>query len=353
MQEWFKETQIPDFSLHVGAVTGWRLRAKLAVQGTASAPLFGLYEEGSHKVVEIPLCRVHNVVINRGVAFVSELVRRYELTVYDEKTKKGDLRYLQFIVERSSGRLHVSFVLNVCSGDTERLGVWKKALQDLWSAQPVFGWHSFAVNLNTSRNNVIFSSRWEFWFGNSFFCERFLGVDVCFQPSSFSQANLDQFERLLQTIKRWVPVGARVLEFYAGVGAIGLTLVEKSKNVCCCEINPLAENSFKESLRFFSVDLAQKISWHSGPSKAFSGWLQEADVIIVDPPRKGLEPEFLESLLSYKGPASLIYMSCGWESFKQNAKQLCGAGWKIKNAEGHLFFPGCNHVETLVLFDRH
>lgn len=352
MVSWFRGVGVTEFPVFAGAPEGWRMRAKLAIQGTTETPLLGLYAEGSHNVVDIPFCRVHHPAINLGASLIRGFIKNNQVSLYNEKTRKGELRYLQFIVERSTGRLHVSFVLNLSQNNSDRLGFWRGALKDLWEVSSSVRWHSFSINLNTRSDNVIVGSQWECWFGDPHLWERFMGVDVCFLPSSFAQANLDQFEALLGTVSDWVPPGARVAEYYAGVGAIGLTLVNKCGEVRCCEINPFAEGCFRESFKRLSGAEAEKISWHNGASWQFAGWLDDADVVIVDPPRKGLESEFLKSLGEDRQVERLVYMSCGWDSFQRDAKVLLSAGWQIKKAEGHLFFPGSNHIETLVLFGR-
>lgn len=348
---WFRENGISDFNLRAGLVTGWRTRAKLAVRGSSQDPRIGLYKAGSHEVIDIPRCQVHHPAINRAVELLKALIRQNHLTIYEENGKKGDLRYLQFTVERASGRVHVTFVLNVSPSNPSALALWREALEKLW-ADKTMRWHSFSINFNTRHDNVIFGPTWELWFGDFLIWESFLGVEACFQPSSFAQANPDQFEDLLKTIDSWVPAGANVVEYYAGGGVIGLTLAAKSKSVRCCEINPLAQACFEESQKKLSPSVAEKISWACGPSAKYVEWLNDAEIVVIDPPRKGVEAKFLACLKSISHPVQLVYVSCGWHSFKNDATALIQAGWLLRKAEGHLFFPGSNHIETVALFEK-
>lgn len=351
LQEWFENKGVKDFVLRCEKANSWRLRAKLAVRGSSEAPHIGLYEEGSHRVVDIPNCRVHHPTINEAVEQIKTFISQRHISIYNEETRKGDLRYLQFVVERSSGRVQVSFVLNFSSLDTASISRWRKDLEYLWKSEGV-QWHSFSVNLNTRQDNVIFSPIWDLWHGDLLLWESFFGVDVCFQASSFAQANLDQFEVLLQRVYEWVPENLRVAEYYAGVGVIGLILAAKSGRVLCCEINPQAQLCFDMARKRLSEENAIKISWFQGPSESFSEWLGESDVIIVDPPRKGLGVKFINDLKKVLSESLLVYISCGWPSFKRDSEALLSSGWQLERAEGHLFFPGTNHIETLALFRK-
>lgn len=351
-KHWFLNYGVEKFDLYVKKTKEWRLKAKLAVKGTSQEPHIGLYAEGSHRIVEIPQCRVHHPMINEGVELVKKLIVSNYLMPYDEITGRGDLRYLQFIVERSTRRLHISFVLNFTPANKEKHEIWKKTLQKLWNQPGNISLHSLAINFNTRRDNVIFSSEWETVVGDSLLWEEFLGVRVCFHPSSFSQANLDQFESLLASIERIIPEKAKIAEYYAGVGVIGLSLVNKAGCIKCCEINPMAEDCFKKAHQYLLKENQKKISWFHGTSSKYIHWLDEVDFVIVDPPRKGLEAKLLSSLCEFKGNIRLIYVSCGWSSFKKDTERLCRHGWKILKAEGHLFFPGSNHIETLAILEK-
>jgi 23S rRNA (uracil1939-C5)-methyltransferase len=94
-------------------------------------------------------------------------------------------------------------------------------------------------------------------------------------------------------------------------------------------------------------------SFFSHRERALSGQFEEFDILLVDPPRKGLDQEVIDSLIESKTIKRLIYVSCGFKAFQDNARQLTRTGkWVISFAEGHILFPGADHVETLAIFDR-
>lgn len=205
-------------------------------------------------------------------------------------------------------------------------------------------------------------------------------VSIAFDPASFMQANPGAMTHAIESIAQWIPPGARVVDLHAGVGTIGLTLaaMQHLKSLRAVEINPSAEQAFWKSWNKLKESrekgVISHIDWPELPREveyfvAAAGsdperWLEEADVAIVDPPRKGLEPELLQYFCCSTGdstdptvlpkiPQRLIYLSCGWPAFERDCRVLLADGaWELKSAEAFLFFPGANHIETLAVFDR-
>ncbi len=344
----FKSQVVP--SLHQGSPTRWRCRAKLAVRGSSDNPIIGLFKKHTHDAISIPLCLVHHIKINQVIHYIEQWMKHHALMPYQEKDNSGDLRYLQCVVERSTGKVQVVFVLNIADASPQAQR-WFSLLLELAQAFDPSLFHSIWINFNCRATNTIFSNRWQLVWGEEYVWERFGEVSVCFQPANFAQANLSLFEELLQKIKEWVPDGAKVAEFFAGVGVIGLFIASKCTWVKCGEVNPHAKLCFTLSRAKLPADAADKISFYTGSDEETLGLMQAADVVIVDPPRKGLSEAFIGSL-KHSSVNQLIYVSCGWESFKKNCQQLALDGWKLEDLDGYAFFPGSNHIELLARFIR-
>lgn len=301
-----------------------RLKAKLAVR---PGPEIGLFKRHTHEVLSIPNCLVHHPSINRAVAVIKEEIVRQKVIPYRENPPAGTLRYVQLFVERATNRIQLALVAN--QGDLTRLC---KALlkHDLW--------HSIWINIQSDVTNQIFGDSWKRVYGEPFLWQTLNGISIPFHPGAFSQTHLPLFEKMLLKIASWVKRGDRILELYAGVGAIGLSVRHQANHLTLIENNPFAHLSFQQ----LKID----IPYHCIDAKEAD--LTGYDLIIVDPPRKGLDPQIIPKLDS----ARLIYVSCGFESFKRDAKELLSRGWKIREATGYLLFPGTNHVETVVLFEK-
>lgn len=299
-----------------------RLKAKLAVR---PGPQIGLFKKNSHDVLPIPHCLVHHPAINRAVVLIREEMIRQNLPAYCEKTATGVLRYIQLFVERATGRVQLVLVMN-----TPHEAFCQSLLKyDLW--------HSIWLNIHPTASNTIFGPTWRLIHGEPFLWQTINQTPIAFHPAAFSQTHLPLFEKMVQKIETWIEPNDKILELYAGVGAIGLSLHHKALTLV--ENNPFAHLSFQQSktdIPYLCID-------------AKEADLTQHTLIIVDPPRKGLDPVLLKKLCELQS-ARLIYISCGFESFKRDAKELLSSGWKLKEAAGYLLFPGTNHVEILSHF---
>lgn len=349
-QAFFNEHQIENFPMHYEEIRGWRGRAKLAIRGTIQNPLIGLFKEGSHEVIDIPSCTVHHPAINRGMELLRQAIKENHWEPYQEEGHKGILRYVQFVLERSSGKLQMTLVIND-ENQPYAIENWKKNLKKLWEVQSDF-WHSFWVNINNQKTNTIFGKEWHHIFGESYLWENFLGREVCFQPSSFAQANLSAFGLLLKDLKERVRPDSSLTEYYSGVGVIGLSLLDKCKQVWCCEQNPFVRECFEQSKNKLNLLESQKIDLVIGDAGKQLDLLEEAEIIIVDPPRKGLDSRLLQSLVNIQNKKNLYYISCGWQGFKRDCQALIEGGWKLVKSDAYLFFPGSDHIELLVEFAK-
>ena len=149
------------------------------------------------------------------------------------------------------------------------------------------------------------------------------------------------FDHLLEKLKKWTPKNIRLLEIYAGVGAISLDLADHWQSALLIEDNPYAHLSFQQTIA--SQEL-KPIRYLCADAKKAAAYLGEADCMIVDPPRKGLDPVLLGELLRLQSK-TLLYISCSFKSFMRDALQLRSCGWTIDDAALYWMFPGTDHVE--------
>lgn len=338
MRPFFQARGISNFPIHAGAAEGWRCRAKLAVRGSAQSPIVGLYQKGSHHAIDIPLCRVHHPILNKAADALRHFIQSEGIEPYNEQTFQGELRYIQLALERSTGKVQLVLVVNQNTLYLEKL--WNIGIP----------WHSIWLNVNTRRDNVIFGREWILFKGEPILWETICGVSVCFHPASFGQANLALFEKLITSLKTQLPYSCSLVEYHAGVGMIGLCLADKCRTVVCCEANPQAEQCFALSKEKLGADLQSCLSYRIGRAEDNLDLLQESEVILVDPPRKGLDAQLLKGLKLVHGSKTLFYISCGWPAFQRDCDALLNAGWKLESAEGYALFPGTDHVELLSQF---
>ncbi len=165
---------------------------------------------------------------------------------------------------------------------------------------------------------------------------------------AFMQANWDVFQLLGKTVGEWVgpPKGLRILELYAGTGALGLTLASQGAQVTCVEGNPTAIYDARESLRVNKI-VGCRVKISSVESYLMTVQSGAYDVILLDPPRTGLNPPIIEQLGTL-GVPKLFYISCDAPSLARDMKALSGKGYEIRRMQPFDMFPQTAHLETLV-----
>ena len=424
-------------------LTHWRTQAKLVAANKSSSSwlpegcVFGLYRRKSHTVVPIPDCVVHHPAITAALTVLETATREASITACENR--EGELRYVQLQVERSTNNVCLTLVWNAATLKECQPGLSRlvKALQDT-TAEKKNVWHSIWCHCNNGGGNAIFSRHANAWHrlsGPEYIREPIPvaatpaateGEEsvgwLYFSPRTFRQGNLDGFEQLALEVARTVPASSRVCELYAGVGVLGLTTLawhyqQKSplQWLRCSDENPANPWAFDHAVHSLPTDMTGR--GNSGEHKekertlgeieqmaesgdsAYGGSSGEkpsymvasafaalqaghalgANVLIVDPPRKGLEPEVVDELCKpfqrnqpyVEDPTmlpvsddkvnwvndvqTLIYVSCGFDALARDCDRLLssrGAGWKLVSTQGYILFPGSDHVETLAVLER-
>lgn len=329
-----------------GQSQGFRHRARLAIRGRLGSPKLGLFELGTHHVVHIPNCSVQHPLINRVAAVVRRALVDARVSCYSDTAHLGLARYLQVVVERSSQTAQVVLVGNADSAEPfaeclelirERLG---RELHSLW------------FNANTERSNAILGPRFEHVSGPASVVERFGGAAVHYPPGAFGQNNLEMAERIIEHLRARVPAGSVVGELYGGVGAIGLSLLERASELRLNEVSPHSLAGLELGVDALEPADRAKITVIPGSAGEALAAAVGARVVIADPPRKGLDPA-LTRLLVEQPPERFLYVSCGLDSFLHDAQRLTEGG-KLALAELTAFdlMPFTEHVETVARFER-
>lgn len=337
---------LPEVSVVAGQTAGFRHRARLAIRGRLGSPKVGLFEFGSHRVVHIPNCSVQHPLINR----VAEVIRRAlvdaRVTSYSDSARLGLARYLQVVVERSSQTAQVVLVAN--SATVEPLAACLELIRDRLGGQL----HSLWFNANCERSNTILGPEFQNWCGPSSVIEHFGEAAVHYPPGAFGQSNLEIAQAIIEHVRQQIPEGARVTEFYAGVGAIGLSVLGRAGYLQMNEISPHSLQGLELGLAQLDPANRAKVSVVPGPAGAARLAAAGAQLVIADPPRKGLDPE-LTQYLCEQPPARFIYVSCALESFLSDAAQLTSPGkLRLAALSAFDFLPFTEHIETVARFER-
>ena len=329
-----------------GNTAGFRHRARLAIRGRLGSPKLGLFELNTHRVVHIPHCIVHHPLINQVANVVRRALVDARVTCYSDAAHMGLARYLQVVVERSSQTAQVLIVANSPIPDPlaafldlvrERLG---KDLHSLW------------FNANTERSNSILGADFHGWWGPPSVAEHFGGAAVHYPPGAFGQSNLDLAQLIIEQVRAQIPSASRVAEFYAGVGAIGLSLLDRVAEIKLNEVSPSSLQGLQQGITQLDPADQAKISVIPGEAGAACSAATGAQIVIADPPRKGLDPA-LVGHLSENPPEQFIYISCSLESFLRDTAQLTlGGKLRLVRLTAFDLMPFTEHVELVAGFER-
>jgi 23S rRNA (uracil1939-C5)-methyltransferase len=328
-----------------GARLRYRLRARLAVRGRAGAPKIGIFSEGSHRVVDIPNCEIHHPLINQVARALKASMRELGATCYSDTAHAGLVRAVQIAVERSTGTAQVVLVCNATDPASAR------PLLDSLSKRLGPALHSLWWNGNPARTNVILGNTFEHVLGPEYITEMMGGARVFFPPAAFGQNNLDLFDEMVAQIHRAVPADARVVELYAGSGAIGLGLVSRAASLVFNELGEASLEGLSRGLAELSAEERSRVRVVRGSAETAASAITENSTVIVDPPRKGLEPLLIRALVE-RAPGQLIYVSCGLSSLLRDTEVLVSHGLRLTSATAYDLFPYTDHVETVAFFRR-
>jgi tRNA/tmRNA/rRNA uracil-C5-methylase (TrmA/RlmC/RlmD family) len=328
-----------------GKSTAFRHRARLAVRGRVTSPKVGIFETGTHHVVDIPRCLVHHPLVNEVAAELRAAMVATRAPPYSDQAHRGLVRYMQVVVERPSQTAQVVVVTNGESPDAAKPLL--AALRERLGAKL----HSLFWNGNPERKNTILGPLWAKIAGPDAIEEIIGGAHVFYPPGAFGQSHLELADSIVETLHAWISPNLRVTELYAGVGPVGLGLAERSSIVRLNELAPDSVAGLVLGVAALPAEARNRTAVVAGPASEAVDWIAESDVIIADPPRKGLD-EAVIAALAKDPPALFAYVSCGLESFMRDAAALF-TSFALSELLVYDLFPHTDHVEVLARFERH
>lgn len=337
---------LPDVEILSGRNSGFRLRARLAIRGRLGSPKLGLFELGTHRVVHIPNCRVQHPLINHVANVVRRALVEARVTSYSDKARSGIARYLQVVVERASQSAQVVMVGH--SATAEPLSECFALIRERLGGEL----HSLWFNSNMEHTNTIMGPVFANICGPAAVIERFGGAPIHYPPGAFGQSNLEIGQQIIEHVRERVPEDSQVAEFYAGVGAIGLSVLARVREIRFNEWSAQSLQGLALGIEGLEPTERRKVSVFPGPAASALQTASGSQVVIADPPRKGLDGE-LKGYLSEQPPARLLYVSCGLASLLADIGQLTAAGtMRLAELTAFNLMPFTDHVETVARLER-
>ena len=306
----------------------------------------GFYRARTHEVIECEQCLLVKAEADAAAEALREYMRRCRVAGYDEKTGRGLVRHL-YVRSNAAGESLVCVLVN-----GNRLPQEEALVALLRDACPKCC--GIVLGTNTKKGNVILGDRYRTLWGEDRLEDTLCGKRFRLSVPSFYQVNRAQAERLYAKAIEFADLTGQetVLDLYCGAGTITLALSDHAKRVLGAEIVPEAiddarENAVRNGVKnaeFFcgdASDVAKKLAQeHLRP-----------DVITVDPPRKGLAPDVVESIAAMQ-PERVVYVSCDSATMARDVKRFADLGYTAARAAAVDMFPRADHVETVCLLSK-
>jgi 23S rRNA (uracil1939-C5)-methyltransferase len=305
----------------------------------------GLYRRRTHDVVPVETCPLQRPVNNRILAAVVRLASEYGVSAYDEDTGRGLLRHILARVSRD-GRQAMAVLVTA----EPRFPDGRRLAEALRRVVPEVT--TVVQNINTRRTNVILGPRNVVLSGPGYITDRLGDLEFRVSATSFFQVNPEQAEVLYGVVAGMAEGARRAADVYCGVGTIALYLASRLgslKEIVGIEANPAAVRDAAANARANGVD---KASFVCGDAAAVLRDMAAArlplDTVVLDPPRKGCEPEVLAALADL-ACRRIVYVSCNPATLARDLSVLHDAGYRVAEVQPVDMFPQTTHVECCAL----
>ena len=317
-------------------------------------PITGFYAGRTHDIIANTDCALGVEQNKEILEIILQYMRENKIKSYDEKTGKGLIRHALIRYGFKTKEIMVCLVVN-----GKKLPKAERLIEKLIQIE---GMTSITISPNTRRDNVIMGDSYEILWGQGYITDYIGNVKYQISPLSFYQVNPVQTEKLYGLALEYADLKGdeTVWDLYCGIGTISLFLAQKAKQVYGVEIVPQAIDDAKENAKINAIDNAEFFvgkaeevlpEYYAEYEREHNGETAHADVIVVDPPRKGCDETLLETIVKMQ-PEKVVYVSCDSATLARDLKYLCANGYEIKMCRGVDQFPQSVHVETVVLLSQ-
>ena len=325
----------------------YRNKAQVPVRRVKGQLETGFYRKNSHDLIPIEDFLIQDKEIDKLIVFVRDLLRRYDLKPYDEKEQTGLIRHLVVRRGHYSGQMMLVFV-------TTRPKIFRidQIIAKITEAFPNVV--SIIQNINDKNTNAIFGKEFRTLFGQDTITDSMLGNDYEISAQSFYQVNTEMAEKLYQTAIDFSDLNSDsiVIDAYSGIGTIGLSFAKQVKEVYGVEVIETAVEDAKKNAERNGITNAHYVA--DSAENAMAKWSKDGikpDVIIVDPPRKGLTESFIKASVAMQ-PEKITYVSCNPATMARDIKLYQELGYELKKVQPVDLFPQTHHVETVALLSK-
>ena len=325
----------------------YRNKAQFPIQKKDNMPVIGFYKKKSHDLISTDECIIQHEVNDKIIKIIKTYIRAYNVSIYDEKTHKGLLRHLVTKVGFTTGEVMIVLVVN-----GKKLPYLKELASVLKENIP--GFKTLVVNVNTQKTNVILGKENIVAYGDGMIRDYIGELVFEISPLSFFQVNPLQTEVLYNKALEYANLGENdtVFDIYCGIGTISLFLAQKAKKVYGIEI---VEDAIKDAKRNAKINNMDNVEFNVGKAEEVVPKMykegKRANVVVVDPPRKGCDEKVLDTIVSME-PDRVVYVSCNPSTLARDLAYLNERGYKCHEIQPVDMFPHSVHVENVAWLSR-
>ena len=325
----------------------YRNKAQFPIQNINGSTAIGFYKKKSHDVIPTDMCVIQHDINDKIIKIIKTYIQAYNVSIYNETTHTGVLRHLVTKVGFTTNEVMVVLVAN---------GTNLPHLNELASVlkENILGFKTLVLNVNKAKTNVILGKENKVIYGNGKIND-YIG-DLVFEisPLSFFQVNPVQTEVLYNKALEYAELKENdtVFDIYCGIGSISLFLAQKATKVYGIEI---VEDAIKDAKINAKLNNLNNVEFYVGKAeevvpKMYSEG-KTANVVVVDPPRKGCDEKVLDTIVSMK-PDRVVYVSCNPSTLARDLAYLDERGYKCVEIQPVDMFPHTMHVETVAKLRR-
>ncbi|MBT2738413.1 23S rRNA (uracil(1939)-C(5))-methyltransferase RlmD [Bacillus sp. ISL-7] len=321
---------------------GYRNKSSFQVKAIDGRVLAGLYGLNSHQLINIDECAVQHAQTNEATSEVKRILEELKIPIYNEKSRKGIIRTIVTRVGIQTGELQI--VLITTQKELPKVDV---IIQEIQQRLPNV--KSIVQNINGQKTSLIFGDETLPLAGEDFIQETLGDLQFELSARTFFQLNPVQTVKLYNEVKKAAALTGqeKVLDAYCGVGTIGLWLADQAAEVRGMDVITESIDDAKKNAKrhgFTNTKYVPGKAEEVLPKWVKKGW--KPDVIVVDPPRTGLEGQLIQTILQAE-PNKLIYISCNPSTLAKDIQNL-SAKYEVKYIQPVDMFPHTAHVECVV-----
>ncbi|MCL4462803.1 MAG: 23S rRNA (uracil(1939)-C(5))-methyltransferase RlmD [Firmicutes bacterium] len=322
----------------------YRNKAQVPIGQQKNRIVAGFYEKRSHNIVELKCCHIQHQANDAVIHTVRNILQTLGITAYQEKEHQGLVRHVLARTSFATGETLVVIVANGTALPKQELfcNALREAIPNLCG---------IVQNVNTRRGNTILGKEDITLWGRPWLREKLEDLEFHVSPRSFFQVNPSQTSRLYQKALEYAALSGQetVFDLYCGIGTISLFLARSAAKVIGVESLAAAVEDARKNA---SINNISNATFYVGAAETVVPSLYKkgfrADVVVVDPPRKGCDQVLLETIIKMS-PQRVVYVSCNPATLARDIKFLAENGFNPVEAQPVDMFPHTNHVETVVL----